>query len=268
MKKLLLFSFIAVFIGIITPCTLYAVDLTLGPNICYAWLDEKQKPLPFRYTYDADPAFLYGPTLSLKFNDDFSLTYIFLTGDFDCKGTQYLPGGTSPNTGIISLGEFEFVLNYRINEHFKVFGGAKYIYWTYVGYLDSFAERALWVLIRSLVLGLPLGVEEFDSRGPTSGLQADFQVAENLFLIARLGGFYLWGKDKTTSETFTYNEYGFNSNMGFEYHVQFFPLIISLGGRFQYSQTGYYDVERGNRNKRKQKLYGITLAITDTFSTW
>ena len=262
MKSIKYFLFL--FILILAPYKVYAIDLTIGPSICFVWLDEKQKTLPFRYSYDADPAFLYGPIWSLKFNDDFNLTFTFLTGDFTCRATEYILGDFYTNTGIISLGDVELVLYYRLNEYFQVFAGAKYIYWTYVGHIDSFAERALFVFIRSLVFGLPLGIEEFDSRGPMLGLRADFPIAENLFLLAKLGGFYLWGKDRCSTEKFTYKEYGINSNLALEYRIQSFPIAVSLGGRFQYSQTGYYDVEDGNRNKRKQKIYGITLAVTDT----
>ena len=35
-----------------------------------------------------------------------------------------------------------------------------------------------------------------------------------------------------------------------------------------YEKIFTISIHDGYRNKRKQKLYGITLAITDTFKTW
>ncbi|MCL2156069.1 MAG: hypothetical protein FWH53_10420, partial [Leptospirales bacterium] len=70
------------FLSILIPYNVYALDITAGAATWLAWGEQHSERSETKYTLDMEssPAFLYGPTLSVKFNEDFNLTFVFLYG--------------------------------------------------------------------------------------------------------------------------------------------------------------------------------------------
>ena len=264
MKKYLLL--IAICISIIAPYKLYAFDLTVGASTWYTWWDIKQERRTLFSVYkntDMEPTFLVGPVLSLKFNDDFNLSFIFLTtvSKFDCErsGEQMGYYGLSfvTNKGKADRTDADLTLNYRLNDYFKVFAGAKYLSTSYT---------------------ITIGGEEFSSYGPGIGLGFTLPILDNLFLLANLSGFYLWGHEKRPEDALSVsllgiasggdntriNDYGINSTLSLAYYIAPASTTVSLGGRYQYIKTNYDT--KGNVEPRKCTFYGVTLSATYTFS--
>ena len=215
-------------ISIIIPAKADAVDITVGATTWYAWWDVKQSGV----SMDADPEFLYGPALSVKFNDDFNLTFIYLHGKYDFEIDQ---GGPTPEKLKIKRNDSDLALNYRLNDYFKVFAGIKYM-----NFKQEFNHRGI---------------------GPGLGLSATYPIADNLFLLGTLSGFYLWGKEEDTHDGDTkYKEYGFNSTLSLAYYIASASTTISLGGRFQYIKTDW------SKDNMTHKIYGATLTATYSFS--
>ncbi|MCL2156311.1 MAG: hypothetical protein FWH53_11645 [Leptospirales bacterium] len=245
MKKYLLLTLIAICIGLIIPCKVYAVDITVGATTWYTWFDGGEG------SPDFDPAFFLGPALSVKFNEDFNLTFVYLYGKFDAKDEDFK----------IKRQDCDIALNYRLNDYFKVFGGLKYIRYSFT----SFEEFGY-------------SVYESDGTdyayGPGLGLSATYPIADNLFILATLSGFYLWDNQKVktteysmgypspygpTSEEVNYKQYGFNSTLSIAYYIAPASTVISLGGRFQ----RFID---SDDSSFKMTFYGITLTATYTFN--
>ena len=235
MKKLLLLVFAAIFIGIIIPCKVYAVDITVGATTWYTWWDVTQRGS----TKEMDPEFLYGPALAVKFNEDFNLTFIYLYGKFDFPNED----GTIDK---LKRTDSDLALNYMLNDYFKIFGGVKYNTYSISGHMD------FW------------GV------GPGLGLGYTFPLGENLFLLANFSGFYLWAQEKDEhgsgkpTEKFDAKEYGINSTLSIAYYIASASTTINIGGRYQYFKIDYDDDKNGGN--MKHKFYGITLTATYTFS--
>ena len=103
------------------------------------------------------------------------------------------------------------------------------------------------------------------------GLNATFPIAENLFLLATLSGFYGFGEDKVNEtsglggDSFHTGgrDIGFNSSLSIAYYIDSTSTVISIGGRYQYfnSKTN----EKLFNIKMNNKIYGITLAATYSF---
>ncbi len=227
MKKYLLLAFIAVCIGIIIPCkTVYATDITIGATSWYAWWGG-DKPVE-----KIDPAFLYGPALSVKFNNDYNLTFVYLYGKHDCEGSGF--------KFKMKRNDADLALNYRLNDYFKIFGGMKYV-------------------------GLSNLLMDWYGVGPGLGLSATVPLADSLFLLATASGFHLWtteeGKDSGVKETEKSKSYGFNSTLSLAYYISSASTTISLGGRYQYIKPNY--PEEGSANA---SVYGVTLTATYSFS--
>ena len=270
MKKFLLLTSIAICISIITPHKLHAVDITVGAATWYTWWDFDQiqtdrDSRPAAWNLDADPAFLYGPALSVKFNDDLNLTFVYLYGKFDAEGISDTGVSTLPTVNArIKRSDSDLALNYRLNDYLKLFAGAKYMNFKYS---ISFPHNTYDIDISIKHTGI----------GPGLGLNATFPVVDNLFLLGTLSGFYLWGNEKedyyawersprdiakSSKYKFKFKEYGFNSTLSLAYYITPASTVISLGGRFQYVKTDYKDSSVGNGT---HKFYGLTLTATYSF---
>ena len=220
MKNYLLLIIIAICIGIIIPSKVYAVDATLGANTWYMWSSEGG---------DVDPGFLIGPALSVKFNNDFNLTFVYLYGKFTAKNDY-------GENFKIKRYDSDLALNYRLNNYFKAFAGVKYI-----GYKSS-SE----------------GIES-DSWGPGIGLSCTFPIIYNFFLLGTLSGFYLWSTDDYENDgKDKYKSYGFNSTLSIAYYVAHESIALSLGWRYQYF---IYSNDADN-----QRFHGLTVAATYSFA--
>jgi len=229
MKKFIVIIATAVIsVLVILPSTTSAAELTVGATTWYTWWDLKSTGM----NNSIDPTLLYGPALSLKFSDDFNLSFVFLYGKFDMKDSS------GPGTQEISRTDSDLALNYRLNNYFKIFIGAKYMAYK----MPDFSHR---------------------STGPGAGISAVIPVAGNFFILGNVSALYLWGKEKQDVEKADFNEYGANTSISLAYYIESASTTISLGGRYQYFKTAYDDP---NNSDIKHHFYGATLSASYTFS--
>ena len=246
----------------------YSLDITAGLTSWCAWGEQKSSGADYNPDAKSDPAFLYGPTISVKFAENWNITFVYLYGKFDYEDKD------SPPTGLTLVNykskfkskrsDADLAINYRLNDYFKIFGGIKVM---------SFGMVPL-----EYSDGGP-GSQSANTGNPTcfglgSGLNATFPVAENLFLLATLSGFignadvdvkrYDIYKGWTPSNGEGFWFYAINSNLAIAYYIDSASTTISLGGRYQYFKIEY------NSNALPVKLdytnYGITLSATYSFS--
>jgi len=192
---------------------------------------------------------MYGPILSLKLNNDFNLTFVYLYGKFDMR----VEGDEKYK---LTRRDSDFALNYRLNDYFKIFTGIKYIGWSFT---------------------VPPNTYKSDGYGPGIGLSVTYPIVENLFLLANISGIYLWGTAKFEDPTLgvhsggynEYKEYGINSNLSIAYYINSVSTTVSLGGRFQYLKSDYFPFKFAFETMfadQTNKFYGITLTATYSFS--
>jgi hypothetical protein len=231
MKKLLLFI---TTISIIIPCKLYAVDISVGASAWYAWY----KPSSGE---KVDPAFLYGPALSVKINNDFNLTFVYYYGEF-----EYSYGRTTKRH------DSDLTLNYRLNDYLKVFAGVKYRRIE----ADSNKGANLPVIIHDL---------KANSIGPGLGLNVVYPLFANIYLFGTGAGLfavrkaeYSLGSSGDTKDNRYYQSYGYNLTFGLAYYIEPVSTVINLGGRYQCF------MDRKDMSI-KDSFYGITLTATYSF---
>jgi hypothetical protein len=108
-------------------------------------------------------------------------------------------------------------------------------------------------------------LKDHHALGPGFGLNASLPITDNIFLLATLSGFYLWGNeefdDSITKEKEKFNEYGANGTLSLAYYINSASTVISLGGRYQYYKTDYSEYSFNY----KTASYGLTLTATYTF---
>jgi len=257
--------------GIIIPCKVYAIDITVGASTWYAWgsryEDAQDYSIRNNNNYAFDPTFFYGPAVSVKLNNDFNLTFVYLYTKFDYTETVYKDfGGAYFVKSKIQRSDSDLALNYRLNHYLKVFAGMKYLGYEVKSSYDDTKQ------------GTHSCQSKHNSFGPGLGLSSAYPVTENIFLLATLSGFYLFSPgekfednllydgDRPAKMTIGYNEYGINTNISVAYYIAQISTVISLGCRYQYFITDYYDYEPFLINNIKNQIYGITLTATYTFS--
>ena len=240
----------------------YAVDITAGATTWYAWGRQYYTQKDNIDNYDADiksdPAFLYGPALSVKFNDDFNLTFVYLYGKFSAVKNDGSKADFKRN-------DSDLALNYKLNDYFKVFIGAKYLSYDIIPVKDNF-----WGAMSFKVKDM----DPHTSYGPGLGASATIPIIGNIFGLATISGLYLWGNEKVDitdgfnenprSLKIGYNEYGINSNISIAYYIAQYSTVISLGSRFQFIMADYDDNEI-HLSDIKFMIYGVTLTATYTF---
>jgi len=272
MKKNLIIKLLCT-LAIIIPCNLYSTDITVGATAWYVWGDRyedvtKNSDRPNK-SYAFDSTFLYGPAISVKFSDDFNLTFVYLYGKFDYDDEIYKDAGGAYNIKTSAIrSDSDLALNYRLNGNFKAFAGIKYMAYevksSFNDFLKDYCENH----------------SKHTSIGPGLGLSGTLPIIENIFLLATVSGFYLYSngeefKDdgiygrkytEPVSLKIGYNEYGINSTMSIAYYIAPASTVISLGGRFQYFIIDYDKHEFFPINSITNRIYGITLTATYTFS--
>jgi len=268
MKKILFTTLTAICISIIIPCKTYALDITFGATTWYAlselyYTQDKSPGIINNSLVKSDPAFLYGPTLAVRFSSDFNITFVYLYGHFKTEKNRGSGDTTKPK---FSRVDSDLALNYRLGDYFKVFAGIKYL-----SYGITPAKTDLYTF------EIPVNetVDIHTSYGSGAGLSATVPVIGNLFALGTVSGLYLWGshgvvvKDIVTSTTHNvnlkYNEYGINSTLSLAYYIAPASVVISLGGRFQYLKSDY----KKNAiylDSIEFTSYGATLTATYTFS--
>jgi hypothetical protein len=221
----------------------YAVDITAGITTWYAWGEQynsqEGKFGEHNTITESDPSLLFGPAMSVKFNDDFNLTFVFLYGKFNATKSD---DSKSDFTRIDS----DLAINYKLHDYFKVFAGIKYL------------SYGIMPVKGNYFVDNDFEIESIDphaSYGTGLGASATIPITGNLFGLATVSGLYLFGKQGVSiykmeentnwKETRTlkigYKEYGINTNLSAAYYIAEWSTVISLGGRFQYIIADYKD---------------------------
>ena len=241
-----------------------AVDLTAGATTWYAMSEQYYAQSGGFFIKDlnvkSEPAFLYGPTLAMRFNNDFNLTFVFLYGTFDTTKDR---GNDFKRKSQYQRIDSDLALNYRLSDYFKVFAGMKFLYYDIT---PTKTDSGTFTIIN---------IDPHISYGAGLGLNATVPIVGDLFVLGTISGLYLWGADKVKigdkdgnnprNIKNSYNEYGINSTLSLAYYIAHYSTVISLGGRFQYIIADYND-NPICLDSIKFTIYGVTLTATYTFN--
>jgi len=217
----------AVFIFL--PAALYPADLSIGAASWYAdWVSYQKGPDP-----EVTPTFLYGPVISIGLPPDWSITAVFLYGRFTMD--------VGNDDSKLSRYDSDLALNYSITRYMKIFGGVKFMGYTW----DE---------------GDHYGV------GPAAGVGFTLPVSDSLFLLWNFSGMYAFAKEKgnQTGEDYRTNarEPGVNTTLSLAYYIESASTTISLGGRYQWFKILY---DKDDSGTSELQFYGATLSAVYSF---
>ncbi len=236
MTKKIIFFTLLFLIGtlMIFSSNTHALDISIGASTWYSWWDFEESGAPSSDEPDMGSTLLYGPVLALNFSTNWSLTTVFLYGEYD------MDSGDGSET--IKRYDSDTALNYSFNRYIKAFAGFKYMGYDWDG-------------------------GDHISYGPALGLALTLPLIENFYLLLNVSGAYLWGthsedQDGTKIDE-DYVEPGVNSNISIAYYIAPASTSINLGFRYQYFRTKY-DADYADDNMHT--FYGVTLTVVYSFS--
>ncbi len=232
MKKILLIILLSILFIFPLAYTAFAVEASLGVSTWYCWWKFNDNS-----DMDLDPALLFGPVLSLRFSESWSLSGVFLYGKFDSR---------NDNQPDITRYDSDLSLNYNINRYFKIFAGGKYMAFTWK---DG-------------------GGGEHWSAGPGLGIGSTFPLTESLYLLLNLSGTYSFGThdshtDDGRKKALDMTETSFNSNMAFAYYISPASASVNLGFRYQLVRSDFKD--NTNEKDGSSSFFGPTLSLVYSF---
>ncbi len=243
MKKLI-FAILMTFSFIIFPFInkSSALEVSAGVATWYAWWENVNNDS----NMNLNPALLYGPIISLRFDESWSLAGVFLYGRFSGKDQEGEDGGPDK----ISRYDSDISLNYNINRYFKIFTGGKFMGFSWD---ENQSDGKHW------------------SAGPGLGLGATFPLTQSFYLLFNISGTYSWGKhDQSNSGTsddkssVKLNERGFNSTLSFAYYIASASTSINLGFRYHYFYIDYAENDDHNKDEA-HNFFGPTLSVVYSF---
>jgi hypothetical protein len=236
-KKIIFFT-LSFLIGtlVIFSSTTHALDISIGASAWYSWWKFEDVGYPSSEEPDIDPTLLYGPVLAINFSPTWSLTAVFLYGEYEMDTS-----GDDPQD--IKRYDSDTALNYSLNRYIKAFGGFKY-------------------------MGYDWDNGDHISYGPALGLALTLPLIDNFYLLLNVSGVYLWGTHTEENETYgkteeDYVETGVNSNISVAYYIAPASTSINLGFRYQYFKTEY---DNDEMHDNKHTFYGVTLTAVYSFS--
>jgi len=234
MKIKLLLILLCMFVLVSSP--LLAMDVSLGAATWYSWWDMSTKTDGGEEDSDVDPTILYGPVLSLSFSDKWTLSSIFLYGQF----TMHHEGD---NDEKVKRFDSDTSLNYNLNNYIKLFGGAK-------------------------IMGYKFPGGKNQSIGPAAGIGMTLPVVGNLYLLGNISGMYNYGHEESDdhdnggAQEVIFTAPGINSTIAIAYYIDNASTTVSLGGRYQYFKINY---ESGSKTESDLSFYGLTLSLIYSF---
>jgi hypothetical protein len=218
-----------------------ALEMSAGVSTWYCWWETVNS----QNNMNLKPTLVYGPVLSMRFDESWSLAGVFLYGKFASKDKNSQNGG--PPDGI-SRFDSDLSLNYNINRYFKMFGGSKFMgfFWDENGNNGNH-----W------------------SVGPGLGLGSTLPLTSSLYLLFNVSGTYSWGKHDDSGggsngkRTIKIVERGFNTNLSFAYYFASASTSVNLGCRYQYL---FIDYPSDSSNKDEGHYFlGPTFSVVYSF---
>ena len=224
------------------PTSIHAAVISAGASTWYTTWD-----LPSETGAEIDPFLLYGPLLSVKLSQDFSLSTVFLYSKFEMEDSS----DPDHNMDITRI-DSDTALNYRLNDNLKLITGLK----------------VMWYKMSATIPANPPAIPEpiknegiHSSLGPALGLSLTIPLYGNFFLMGNLSAMFTWTTDKQDGYDDEHcNEYGFNTGVSVAYFIPKASVTVMLGGRYQSFTSTEFDI-----SEPWNTFYGVTLSAVYSF---
>ena len=220
---------------------LYAADLSVGITGWYAnWKMERQKD---GITANMDEILYIGPSIAYQFSDKWSTTLVALATPQKYKLDA---------NEVMELRRYDIdlALNYQISRYIKVFGGAKYLAFSYHNKTNDSD-----------------GIHH--AAGPGAGISFTLPLISNVYLLANLSALYILGNQKEEKQTGdtsnNFYELGTNGSLQLAYYIPSAAVTLAAGYRYQYVES-HYTEDTQQTSDLKHTFKGFTFLAVKSFN--
>lgn len=271
----------------------FSLDLNAGATLWYAnWKPHWEKEFRdvFRDEsseqshFKMDDTFLFGPVVSLKLGDSFSIAANMLYGKYTASCIKmWYEGGIETraihSTMDITKYDTDIILNYRAFTYVQFFIGFKLQH-----YNLSETQRGLYNIASD-----PFSRELLsNSYGPGLGMGLTIPLDENFAMLLNIAGIYLrtkiedsWKENSGAnppSYIYMLNAYGINNALSLAYFVPAINITLLTGFRYQFLKYKQADVEKTNYDpgdefrfdrdydNQEDIFWGIHISVLHNFS--
>ncbi|MCU0847790.1 MAG: hypothetical protein MUD12_07865 [Spirochaetes bacterium] len=299
-KIILLSVLSAIFFASLPQIHVQAADLSLGAVSWYAWwvtpFNKEIKGGAQNASKGIDVNMnnsnvLYGPVMSIKFNDMWNVSALFVFSphggygarsdflaanvndfsEFDVYlnskfGTSYMPvlvEAVRVNVHYIKRYDLDLTADCWLNKSFKIFFGFKYQGYKMLG------DMAVVFLNPQPIPGLSKTMySKYHLFGGGLGIGTTIHLVDSLFLVGNLSGFLLEGLTFFKHESFREQRngtstYGTNGNLSFAYYIEDARTTLSLGYRAQVNWYGKPDLSHDSVTNTGL-FHGLMLSVIYT----
>jgi hypothetical protein len=228
MKKTI-FIMIAVLAAFMARTNVSAADIGVGAMGWYSAWKMKQSG----NNSDIKPTVLYGPVMTVGFDNTWSLSGVFLYGSFKMKNNN------DPSQNIRRF-DADITLNRIMTPNVKIFGGAKVMdySWSNNGRGHHFAT------------------------GPALGVGLSYPLSESFFILYNVSGMFLRGTHHDPNKaTRSFWAPGYNTTLSGAYYFTSISTTLNAGLRLQY----FKDIYRDSANNDSHYFYGVFISAVYSF---
>jgi hypothetical protein len=271
--------------------TTHAFGIRIGPYVWFAWwfpsfqdwmlkssIIDKQLPR-LRKDFYFNPSLLYGPVLTIDFNNRVNLSSVFVTGNYRLRATVVESLYNSafitshPDIGIYKY-DLDSTLNIVLDNNIKLFLGLKYQNYNY--------SKVDLIQINPMDVSL-FGRDTVHFNGLSGGIGfgLNFKLNQNLFIYWNLSALYQKPIIRLRQNRYliippnvvhfpkkiipVYDAMGGNLSISIAYRIDPISTTLSLGFRYQFIYTFGKDRKGFDLNNKWDHFDGITLAAVYSY---
>jgi len=245
--------------------TAAAADVSAGATVWYAWWRAAHSQVDTDFGISNDrlqtmSAFMYGPVVSVKFHDDWTLSSRFMIGNFGVKELEGRAYGTNYDTFTTRYRVLKYdsdtTLGYSVSRYVRLFAGVKIM-----GYQRFLNRRSNINIYPFSVLENYVYITEnvfSTTYGPGGGLGLVAPLADGLYASLNVNGLYTVGESRTRLYSYVPNRpvvlggsditryisgefstvadvvmWGGNIDAAVSYYILSAQTTVAIGGRFQ-----------------------------------
>ncbi|GAB4221219.1 MAG: hypothetical protein Kow00102_15100 [Spirochaetota bacterium] len=214
----------------------FAANLSVGVSTWYTSWDIAVEQNQGGGIIKTDRGLMYGPVLSVNVMDNWSISGVFLYGEF--KNPEYSRG--TADFGNFKRYDFDGTINYGLTNFLKIFIGGKYVKFDF---LVSNQDASYYMY------------------GPGAGASVIFNIVDNLYFTANTSYVYMKGKAELVDSSSSMITKGINSSASLGYYFASTSVTVYIGGRYQ----RLFEDRKVEDSFKYHEMMGVTAAATYSF---
>ena len=237
------------------PTEAQAGDISVGAMTWFSWWNPVWSKTSVLHSdtnlnFELPPGFITGPVVTYKFDDQWSMSAVFLYWKYNTEDTAFVGNSFFRTERDVHKIEADIIVNYRVSNLVKWFFGIKYQGYFY-DEAESYIAPPVELIFERTV--------SFHNLGPGMGIGLTIPLFGGLYFLPNISAIILTGYNRIDRDTQFAFSLGGNMSASLAYYIQSLGTTIVAG--FRYQQLFYlYHGYQGYQDDDDQ-IYGVTFSV-------